>query len=99
MDRNDERGSSGCVASVQKSRIIVADQNTDDENTKNVEYDQSEKDPLDGFGYGLSGVLGFSECGGDDFGTEEGECSLDQTGEPSEELSLGAGDDGATSFN
>lgn len=72
------RGARIVAASVQQSLVGRVDQETDQEETNDVEEGDSPKDLLDGAGEGLGGVLGFSGSETNKFGTTEGESSSDK---------------------
>lgn len=71
VDSDDEWRGAGVSRSVEEHGVIIVDQHGDDEDTADVEHEDTPEDPLDGLGDGLAGVLGLSKRGRDDLGTDE----------------------------
>ena len=78
------------VSGAQKARVVVRDQEADEEQTQDVEEGDTPEDLLDGTGERLQGVLGLSRGETDELGSGEGEGGGDENGaEPAEAVGEG----------
>lgn len=80
LDSNDEGGSTGIGVgrSVQQAGFVIRDQEADDGQGDDIEEADTPEDLFHGRGEGLAGVGSFSGSQTDQFGTGEGEGSVDE---------------------